>query len=55
MSVHDSLAVGVWRAAALHAKLMPQAVGVSVHRAQGKTSWIIVPVADNNTPSQLLY
>lgn len=55
-SVHDSLAVGVWRAAALHAKLTPQAMRVSVHRAQENDtttesrSWITVPVSDNNTP-----
>ncbi len=30
-SVHDSLMVGVERAAALHAKLTPQAVRVSTH------------------------
>ncbi len=56
-SVHDSLVVGVWRAAALHAKLTPQAVMVSMHRAQekdptvGRKSWITVPRADSNTPS----
>lgn len=43
-SVHDSLVVGVWRAAAPHAKLTPQAARVSLHRAQEQDT-----AADNNT------
>lgn len=43
-SVHDSLVVGVWRTAALHAKLMPQAVRVrthsSGHHITAETLWM---------------
>lgn len=52
---HDSLMVGVERAAALHAKPTPQAVRVSMHRAQeednvvGRRSRITVPLADSDT------
>ena len=54
-SVHDSLMVGVERAAALHAKLTPQAARVSTLTAQGKDntvgwrSWITVPLVHSNT------
>lgn len=56
-SVHDSLMVGVERAAALHAKVTPEAAGVSMQQTQEKDttvgwrSWINVPLADSNTPS----
>lgn len=56
-SAHDSLMVGVERAAALHAKVTPQAVGVSMRRTRekdttvGRRNRINVPVADSNTPS----